>query len=124
MNKVNHFLAVSGIALMLCTCLLPGAAGAATPDTDDTINGVKAYNGEITDQMITSFLRADTKRRAVLAKAEETMRAIMTAEQLTPSQYVTIGRKMRTDTVFLERVRGVAAQLVQEEVAQKNKGTA
>jgi hypothetical protein len=85
----------------------PQGQGAVLP------GGVKAYDGEITDEMIESFLRADAKIRALRQQISQITQQILQDEKVQPEVYMTIAQKIRQDQVFLEKVRAKAATMAE-----------
>lgn len=79
--------------------------------------GVKAYEGEITDEMIESFLRADAKIRALREQISQITQQILQEENVQPEVYMTIAQKVRQDQVFLEQVRAKAASMAEANAA-------
>jgi len=92
-------------------------APAPQPQATTLPGGVKAYEGEITDQMIESFLRADAKIRALRQQISQITQQILQEEQVLPEVYMTIAQKIRQDQTFLEKVRAKAAVMAEANAA-------
>jgi hypothetical protein len=94
-------------------------APAPQPQGQGTVlpGGVKAYEGEITDEMIESFLRADAKIRALRQQISQITQQILQDESVLPEVYMTIAQKIRQDQVFLEKVRAKAAIMAEANAA-------
>jgi hypothetical protein len=90
----------------------PQGQGAVVPP-----DGIKLYEGEITDEMIESFLRADAKIRALRQQISQITQQILQDESVQPEVYMTIAQKIRQDQVFLEKVRAKAAIMAEANAA-------
>ncbi|MFC1809153.1 hypothetical protein ACFL3D_03420 [Candidatus Omnitrophota bacterium] len=84
----------------------------STDEAPQVPAGIKIYEGEITDEMIQSFLRADAKIRALRQQIAQITQQILTEENVQAEVYMAIAQKMRQGPDFLERVRTTAAAMV------------
>lgn len=73
---------------------------------------IKLYEGEITDEMVDSFLRADAKIRALRQQITQITEQVLVDENIKAEVYMAIAQKMRQDPEFLEQVRQAAAAMV------------
>ena len=77
---------------------------------------IQPFQGEITDDMMIAFLKADTKIRILRQQIGQQTQAILESEKLQPEVYVAIVQKSRQDATFLERLREKAAELATTEM--------
>jgi len=77
-----------------------------------TLPGLNPYQGEITDEMLGSFIRADSRIRALRQEIWNQTQEILLSEDLPSDVYVAIILKLRQDPNFLGRMRQKAAEMV------------
>lgn len=86
-------------------------------------NTIKLYEGEITNEMILSFLKADAKIRFLRQQITQATEKILIDENIPPEVYMAIAQKVRQDEEFLEKVRGIAASMTAEEATPAENAT-
>ena len=73
---------------------------------------IQPYEGEITDEMIVSFIEADTKMRQLRNEINVRTQQILEESGVKPEVYIAIVQKVREDQTFLEKIRAKAAEMV------------
>lgn len=105
--------------MMMCAGIIVAPMVGAQTEKTSTVSGIKLYEGELTDEMIVSFLRADAKIRALRQQVNQATGQILAQENITPSMYVTIAQETQTNQQFLDKVRTIAQSVAAD--AQEKK---
>ena len=73
----------------------------------------EVYKGDITDEMIENFLKADTRIRALRAQVGELTKKILDEEGVEAGVYLAVIQKVQSDPDFVNRLRDISQKLIE-----------